>query len=314
MIHGGHCIAILGPTCSWKSEIALSLAEAWGAEIISCDSMQIYRGLDIGSAKPAEQELQRVKHHLIGCLELQERYDANKFVQAAEACLQQIWQQGKPAILVGGTGLYARALIYGFQMLPSDLELSQKLQAELKMPEGQQKLQAFVEKSVRNPAGIPVEIYRNPRRLLRACEVLQLTGKPPWELAKKLDQPKACYRQFCILPELSLLKERIRRRTEKMLLSGWVEEAQRAAAAGLFSTLTARQALGYREIVDFVAAGSPGGISALQELLSNRTIQYARRQLTWFKYQHPGAIAIPVENEERATENIMQEIKRNLPC
>lgn len=314
MLYSGQCIAILGPTCCWKSQSALALAESLRAEIISCDSMQVYRGLDIGTAKPSAEEQQRVKHHLISCLDLQEPFDANRFVQAASACLQDIWKRGCVAILAGGSGLYARALIYGFEMLPSDLGLSKKLQEELKLPDGQQKLLTFLERSVGAASIIPEEIYRNPRRLLRACEVLQLTGKPPWVLVKKLEQPRAAFRQFCILPEFSLLKQRIRLRTEKMLSAGWVEEALQVGQAGLLATPTARQALGYRDILEFVGAGSPGGLGALQELLSKRTIQYARRQLTWFRHQHPGAMQITIQDEEQALEQILQQIKRNLAC
>ena len=314
MVYSGQCIAILGATCCWKSQSALALAESLDAEIISCDSMQVYRGLDIGTAKPSTEELQRVKHHLISCLDLHEPFDANRFVQAASACLQDIWKRGRVAILVGGSGLYARALIYGFEMLPSNQELSKKLQEELKLPDGRQKLLAFLENSVDRTSIIPDEIYRNPRRLLRACEVLQLTGKPPWELAKKLDQPKPAYQQFCIFPEFALLKQRIRRRTEKMLSAGWIEEALQAGQAGLLETPTARQALGYRDILEFVGVGSPGGLEALRELLSNRTIQYARRQLTWFKHQHPGSTQIMIQDEEQALEQILQQIKRSLAC
>ncbi len=314
MVEAGLCLAILGPTCCWKSQIALALAELCNAEVISCDSMQVYRGLDIGTAKPSAEELQRVRHHLISCLDLQDAFDANRFVQAASACLQDIWQRGKAGILAGGSGLYARALIYGFEMLPSDPELSRKLQAELKKSDGQRKLLSFLENSVGKTSVIPEEIYRNPRRLLRACEVLQLTGKPPWELARKMDQPKAAFRQFCIVPDFTLLKQRIRLRTAKMLAAGWVEEALQAGQAGLLTTPTARQALGYRDIIEFAGAGSPGGLKALQELLSNRTIGYARRQLTWFRHQHPGAIQITIQDENQAPEQILQQIKRNLPC
>ncbi len=313
MSNNGLCLAILGPTCSWKSESALALAEYCQAEIVSCDSMQVYRGLDIGTAKPSALEMRSVPHHLISCLDIHEPFDANRFVKMATSCLQEIWSRGKKAILVGGSGLYARALVYGFEMLPANRELAQKLQRELEEPDGQQKLLAFLEAKV-DKADIPVEIYRNPRRLLRACEVIQLTGKPPWLLAKKLERPKPAFSQFCLLPNLSLLKRRIRQRTALMLSAGWVEEALQAAEAGLLESPTARQALGYRDIIEFVASGSPGGQEALLELLSNRTIQYARRQLTWFKHQHPGAKQIVIEDENLARQEIVEQIKRELSC
>ena len=108
------CIAILGPTCCWKSEVALRVAELLGGEILSCDSMKIYRGLPIGTAQPSDAELARVPHHLIAELDIGEPYDANRFVSRAKEVLADIWRRGKVGVMVGGTGLYARSLIYGF--------------------------------------------------------------------------------------------------------------------------------------------------------------------------------------------------------
>jgi tRNA dimethylallyltransferase len=313
MAETGLCLAVLGPTCSWKSETALALAEHYHAEIISCDSMQVYRGLDIGTAKPSLMEQRRTRHHLISCLDMHEPFDANRFVMMAKNCLREVWKRDRVAVLAGGSGLYARALIYGFEMLPSNPQVARQLQTELEKPNGRQKLLSFLEAEVGAENTVPEEIYKNPRRLLRACEVVRITGKAPWLLAKKLEQPKPPFRQFCLLPNFSLLKRRILHRTERMLDAGWLEEALQAAEAGLLRTPTARQALGYRDIIEFVAAGSPGGQGALLELLSNRTIQYARRQLTWFKRQHPGATQIIIEDEKLAREQILEQIIRSLP-
>ena len=297
------CIAILGPTCAWKSEIGLRLAEACGGEIVSCDSMQIYRGLPIGTAQPGAAELARVPHHLIAELDIHEPYDANRFVQRAKNALEDIYARGKTAFLVGGTGLYARSLIYGFELLPADPTVFKALEAELAMEGGRERL---MERLAAYGDAIPEDVRLNPRRLLRACEVLSLTGKPPWVQAKKFDKPDPSYKQYCLIPVLSMLKERIRRRTALMLKNGWLEEADWADRNGLLQTPTARQALGYAEVIDYLRHGLKGGLPALCEILTNRTVQYARRQVTWFKHQHPGAQLIEIEREEGAVEKILK--------
>ena len=299
------CIAILGPTCCWKSEIGLRLAEACGGEIVSCDSMQIYRGLPIGTAQPSGEDLARAPHHLIAELDIHEPYDANRFVQRAKCVLDDISARGKTAFLVGGTGLYARSLIYGFELLPADPTVFKALEAELAMDGGREKL---MERLAAYGDAIPEDVRLNPRRLLRACEVLSLTGKPPWVQAKKFDKPDPAYRQYCLIPVLSMLKERIRRRTALMLKNGWLEEADWADRNGLLQTPTARQALGYAEVIDYLRHGLKGGLPALCEILTNRTVQYARRQVTWFKHQHPGAQLIEIEREEGAVEKILEAI------
>ena len=297
------CVAILGPTCCWKSEIGLRLAEACGGEIVSCDSMQIYRGLPIGTAQPSAEDLARAPHHLIAELDIHEPYDANRFVQRAKRVLDDISTRGKTAFLVGGTGLYARSLIYGFELLPADPTVFKALEAELAMDGGRERL---MERLAAYGDAIPEDVRLNPRRLLRACEVLSLTGKPPWVQAKKFDKPDPSYKQHCLIPVLSMLKERIRRRTALMLKNGWLEEADWADRNGLLQTPTARQALGYAEVIDYLRHGIKGGLPALCEILTNRTVQYARRQVTWFKHQHPGAQLIEIEREEGAVEKILE--------
>lgn len=303
------CVVLLGPTCAWKSEAAERLAAELSAEIISCDSMQIYRGLDIGTAKPDAASRRRFAYHLVDCLDINEPYDANRFVTRAQDALAAIHGRGNRAVMVGGTGLYARALIYGFELLPASPELFAELTARCEQPGGREELLAQIEAAAASPAAIHEEVYRNPRRLVRACEVLALTGRLPWELQKKRNAPGANFRQLCVIPDFAMLKERIRRRTVLMLERGWVEEASRLAAAGLMETPTARQALGYREIIDCLAGKIPGGVGVLPELLANRTIQYARRQLTWFRHQHPGAQLLAINDAAGAADKILAALR-----
>lgn len=303
------CVVLLGPTCAWKSESAERIAIELSAEIISCDSMQVYRGLDIGTAKPDAASRQRFTYHLVDCLDISEPYDLHRFVTHAQDALAAIHARGKRAVMVGGSGLYARALVYGFELLPASPELFAELSARCEQPGGREELLARVEAAASSPAVIHEEVYRNPRRLVRACEVLALTGCLPWDLQRKRNAPAANFRQLCVIPDFAMLKERIRRRTQSMLARGWVEEASHLAAAGLMKTPTARQALGYREIIDCLAGEIPGGVDILPELLANRTIRYARRQLTWFRHQHPGAQMLAIHDEEGAVDKIVAALR-----
>jgi tRNA dimethylallyltransferase len=285
-----NCIAILGPTCSSKSAVAMRVAETLGGEIVSCDSMQVYRGMNIGTAKPTPDEMRRVPHHLVDILDLQQPWDANRFVQAAETVLAGIAACGHPAILAGGTGLYARALIYGFSLQPSDPAVFAQVCREYEQG-GEKNLK---EELLAAGGQLHPDILKNWRRLVRAVEILRLTGGLP--RSSKDDLPRPGFRQFILLPSLELLRQRIRQRTEMMLAQGWIDETRRLLAAGLEQAPTARQALGYPEIAEYLhQAGTDQ--EALLERLTLRTVQYARRQRTWFRHQHPGATLLEFAEE-----------------
>ncbi len=282
-------LVILGPTCSGKSGVAARLAAQLGGEVVSFDSMQVYEKLPIGTAQPGPEELSLAPHHLVGFLSLQESWNVNRFLPLVREVIGQIQERGKVAVLAGGTGLYARALVYGFSLMPGDPALAQRLREEAAAPGGLEALR----QELRQAGDPPGDLLQNPRHLLRAVEVLRLTGRAPWALKERTQSPRAGFRQFCLLPEFSALKERIRQRTALMFRQGWVEECRRALEAGLAQAPTAWQALGYREIAAWLKGELPGTQEELQTLLANRTIQYARKQLTWLRHQHPGAIPLP---------------------
>ena len=303
-------IAILGPTCCWKSEVGLRLAERFSGEVVSCDSMQVYRGLDIGTAKASAEERARVPHHLIDILDISQPYDANRFVAAAKHAIDGIRSRHHRAFLVGGTGLYTRALLYGFSLLPSAPEVFRRLDQEAATENGRGRLIAMLEEAAaRHGTAVPDECRLNPRRLVRACEILTLTGTPPWLLKQKNDTPDPRSLQFCIVPPLPMVKERIFQRTFLMLEQGWIEEADKADKAGLLSTPTARQALGYPEIIRYLHGEGPASLELLAECLANKTVQYARRQLTWFKHQHPGAVMLCPPSPDHAADWLISQIE-----
>lgn len=286
-------LAVLGPTCSWKSDTAILVAERLGGEIVNCDSMLVYRGLDIGTAKPSPAELARVPHHLVDCLDLREPCDAAAYVGMAEASLDEIEGRGRIAVLAGGTGLYARSLIYGLNLLPSDPALAAELQRCLALPGGLDALRQELEARTRAAVPIPPEVLRNPRRLLRALEVVRLTGEAPWQMHRRLPArpPQRHFDQYVLMPDMAVLKPRIEARTSAMLQAGWIAEAQTLMGRGLLGTPTARQALGYRDIAEFLAGRIPSRAD-LAALLVRHTVAYARRQRTWFGHQHPGAVMV----------------------
>ena len=276
-------LVITGPTASGKSARALNEAMARNGEIVSIDSMQLYRELPIGTAQPTETEKAAVPHHLVGILDLHQRCDVTTFCALADEAIKKIRSKGKLPILCGGTGFYLRALICGMDELPADREMRAQLDAEFDRDDAEAELH-------RKAAEIDpeaLEKFRNCRRkLIRALEVTLISGKSIMELQQGFAaKPRYDAEVWLISPERELLKEKIRLRVDKMLKAGWIEEAESAIAKGLFSTPTAHQALGYRIIGDYLS----GKISRskLPELLATATWQYARRQLTWFRHQPP---------------------------
>lgn len=288
-------LAILGPTCSGKSAIALRVADRLGAEIISCDSMQIYKGMDIGTATPPQTVLNKIQHHLVNNLDIHQRYDAHKFVSKARHILQHTAgpHPDAPAVLVGGTGLYAKALLYGYDMQPSDPRVYQQVETEYASGAGERDLQNEL---LRTFPDISKSKLINPRRLMRSVEILRLGGDPRTGGQKNVSKPAlhGC-QQYIVLPPSDEWNRGLERRTHNMLENGWIDEAAELVAEGLLQTPTARQALGYREVADYLE-GKIASKSDLYRQVLRKTRQYARRQRTWFRHQHPGAYILPLRS------------------
>lgn len=275
-------ICLSGPTAVGKSEVSLLLAERLGGEIVSVDSMQVYRGLDLGTAKPSPQERARVPHHLIDILDLTQSFDVAEFLVRARLAVQQIQERGRVAILCGGTGLYFQAFLRGLGGAPpADPVLRAELQ---RLP-----LSELVrELAQRDPAAFARMDARNPRRVIRAVEVLRLTGRSlfaqriDWASAAVAD-PAAGARLFALLRPTDQLYRRIDARVEQMFAQGLVGETRALLERGLRGNGTALQAIGYRQVV-----GHLGGERSLEEtvaLVKQRTRHYAKRQLTWLRHQ-----------------------------
>lgn len=282
---------IMGPTASGKSDLALAVARASSGEIISADSMQQYRGLDIGTAKATAAEQAEVPHHLIDVLSIGEKSDIFQYCDRAERAVREILSRGARPVMEGGSGLYLHAFLYGLDHLPADPRIRKELDRKYDDPEHFPELCTIMESC--DPADLE-KFGTHRRKLIRAYEVFLLSGRPMAELQSGPRKPRAGFRQFLLVWDRAALRERIFRRTEIMLSSGWIEEAERMISAGLLRSPTAWQALGYARIGEYLS----GAISRteLRDRIAVATCQYARRQMTWFRHRHPEAepVAMPL--------------------
>ena len=271
-------ILIAGPTAVGKSEIALRLAGQLGGEIISVDSMQVYRGLDIGTAKPSPTERIRVPHHLIDICDLTESFDAAQFARLAHRAVAEIQSRGRVPVLCGGTGLYFKAFLDGLGEAPS---ADAKLRAELEATPLKTLLEELHE---RDPAAYEKIDRKNPRRVIRAVEVIRLTGKPFSKVHSPqptVHSPKSNF--FCLTRSSDDLRKRIDARVDAMFACGLVDEMRELLKRGLEQNKTAMQAIGYRQVVEHLRGER--SLKETIELVKIRTRQFAKRQLTWFRAQ-----------------------------
>jgi len=275
----------MGPTASGKSALALRIARERGGEIVSADSMQLYRGLEIGTAQPSPAERAEIPHHLVGCFDFHERIDVFTFCRLADAAIAEIRARGHLPVVAGGTGFYLKSLLYGLDDLPADPALRRELDARYDSDDAEDELRARL--AALDPAAAE-KFARCRRRMLRALEVVTLTGKSILELQRRhtphLRFPVEAFR---LDPSPDELKSRIARRADAMLAHGWIDEARAALADGLLESPTAWQALGYRQIGDFLAGKCDR--DTMRRNIITATWQFARRQRTWFAHQHPEA-------------------------
>lgn len=275
------CWFLTGPTASGKTHLGLELAARLNAEIVSLDSMAIYRRLDIGTAKPTAEERAAVPHHLVDIIEPHEEYSLAQYVAAAEHCVQQLAERGKRALFVGGTPLYLKALLRGIFAGPeADWEFRHRMEAEAARHEPgwlQEKLALVDPPSAR-------KLHANDtRRLIRALEVFQLTGVPISQWQAQFDQARSaeCCRVFVLDWPREELYARIDARVDAMFAAGLVDEVRQLLADGVTLSRTARQAVGYREVLEYLAGDRdlPQTITRVK----TQTHQFARRQLTWYR-------------------------------
>ncbi|MHB8772143.1 MAG: tRNA (adenosine(37)-N6)-dimethylallyltransferase MiaA [Syntrophales bacterium] len=273
-------VVILGPTGVGKTALALRLAGRWGGEIVGADSLQVYRGMDIGTAKPTPAEQRLVPHHLIDVVDPDEPFDASRYCEMAHRTIARLTAEGKPVFVVGGSGLYIRALLGGLIDGPgADESLRLALKEEQRRLGGD----ALYERlRLRDPQAAGRIDRRDAVRIIRALEVLELTGRSIVDHQRDHRFQQRPYRALKIglTIERAELLARIDARAERMIADGFVEEVRRLLERGYHRDLKPMQSLGYRHLAAHLAG--EGDLAAAIRLLKRDTRRYAKRQLTWF--------------------------------
>ncbi len=273
-------LAILGPTASGKSALALSVAERAGGEIIACDSQQVYVGMDIGTAKPTADERRRVPHHALDLCRPDESFHAARWAAVARAAIHEVAARGRVPIVVGGTGLYYRALTAGlFEAPPPDPALRAR-HRELAEREGVEALRARL--LAVDPETAAAVGPRDVVRISRALEVHEQTGQTIGALRRQAAAPRDLSPVAVLLdPPLDLLRAQIAARVRAMLAAGFLEEVRRLRAAGYGTGSRPMLALGYQQLSAVLDGTS--SLEAAAAEIARVTLAYARRQRTWFK-------------------------------
>ena len=274
-------ICVVGPTASGKTALAVELAKQYNGEVISCDSMQIYKRMDIGTAKPTAEEMRGIPHHMIDVVEPTEDFSVSRYCAMATPILEDILARGKTAVICGGTGLYVDALIKGNDFAPTPSTGCRERLEERSRREG-------IDTLLRELEAIDPEAARrsqnNPRRIIRALEVWQETGQTitAHNLRTQAVPPKYTAQWLAIdYVNRQDLYDRIDLRVHLMVRQGLLEEIRSLLSSGISEKATAMQAIGYKEFVDALAGRSTIDEAIAQVQQSSR--RYAKRQLTWFR-------------------------------
>ena len=281
MEHQPKLLVICGPTASGKTALGVALAQALGGEVVSADSMQIYRGMDIGTAKPTKEEMGGIPHHMLDVADPAEDYSVARYVHDADACVRDILSRGKLPIVVGGTGLYIDNLIAGRDFAPFTGAWREKLQARAR----EEGLPVLHEELRRIDPDRAEKLHPNDeKRILRALEVWYETGETitahderTRSLPPKYDALRVCL-QFSRREDMW---DRIDRRVDLMMEAGLEEEVRSLLTSGVPPTATAMQAIGYKEFASALRGEEPIAQAVAEVKLRSR--QYAKRQLTWFR-------------------------------
>jgi tRNA dimethylallyltransferase len=279
---------ICGPTGSGKTEIAIELATRFPIEIVSADSRQIIKHLNIGTAKPTAAQQQQVPFHLIDIIEPGERYSAFRFIDDANQAIANILQRRRIPVVVGGTGLYLRALTEGVvEIEKDDFSIREQLEEEMERLGQQQMYDRLLqvdplEASKLNP--------RNKVRVIRALEIYYLTGKSKSELVATESHRKSphCFEYFCLIPERQALYSAIDKRVDRMMLQGLTNELERLCQIGLKERIRKANVIGYNELLDHFDGKTT--LSEAVSLIKQNSRRYAKRQITWLRHQVKGKV------------------------
>lgn len=292
-----NCWILAGPTAVGKSALSLELAELLNAEIVALDSMTVYRGMNIGTAKPSREDQARVPHHLLDIIEPHQEFSLAEYLQASQTACAGIVARGRTPLFVGGTGLYLRTILRGlFEGPPADWDLRREMQ-QLEHSDGPGTLHRRLQ--VVDPDSARWLHPNDQRRVIRALEVHQLTGIPLSVQQQQAELPAEDRPRhvFWLEPPRDWLYERINRRVEAMFTAGLVAEVESLLDLPNGLGRTAQQALGYKEVLDYLA--NKTDLETTMQTLQTRTRQFAKRQHTWFR-NLPELQAMPITGTENA--------------
>lgn len=275
------CWVLTGPTASGKTSLSLRLAKAHDCEIVCMDSMQLYRGMDIGTAKPTEAEKAQAVHHMIDVADPTEDFSVARYQEMAEACIADIHARGHRALLVGGTGLYLRALRQKMSM--GEAAADEQLRAELQEIADREGGREVLHERLRQVDAKTAErLHVNDvRRVIRALEVYQLTGRPFSQQEQIQEESRFSYRVASLTMDRAILYQRIEQRVDDMMAQGLAQEVAHLLSGGIPADAKAMKAIGYKELIPYCQ-----GQCTLEEAvyaLKLNTRHYAKRQLTWMR-------------------------------
>lgn len=277
-------IVLLGPTAAGKTKLSLELSKKFNCEIISGDSMQVYRGMDIGTAKATPEEREQVPHHLIDIRHPDEAFSVSEFQQLAAASIDQVHSGNKIPLIVGGTGLYIEAVCYQYEF--SETSQDEVFRQQCEAYAEQRGNEALYERLVKLDPQTAERLHPNDRRrVIRALEVHHLTGEPMSQ--QRRGQPKESPYDLCLIGlhmERSLLYERIERRIDLMVKDGLISEVEALLAKGYNEHMVSMQGLGYKEIIQYLQ-GEYDWDTAMY-MLKRNTRRFAKRQLSWFRHMN----------------------------
>ena len=292
------CLYIVtGPTAVGKTSLCLRIAEELVAEVVSCDSMQLYRGMDIGTAKATKEELDRVPHHCLDVLVVSEPGNVQKFQEMALCAVNDIRNRGKQVLVTGGSGFYLKSFL---APVVDDVKVPEDIRVKVEGLYQNLELEGLVEELMKvNPEGVGELDTKNPRRVVRALERCLTSGLTVFELQQRMKALPKPYpnlnKKVCILVRSDdLMKERIMERTHTMIESGFVSEVEELLLHGLGENLVARNAIGYREVIAYLN-GELGRLEELSELIIQNTWQLVRKQKKWFRHQLPEAKVVDLD-------------------
>jgi tRNA dimethylallyltransferase len=271
-------VAVVGPTASGKTDLSLDLAESLGGEVVNTDAMQVYRGMDIGTAKLSPADRRGIPHHLLDTHTVRDPLTVAEFQQEARAIIAELRERGTPPVLVGGSALYTRAVVDCFEFPRTDAEVRARLEAEL-TEVGPHALHTRLRDI--DPEAAERILPENGRRIVRALEVIEITGRPFTASLPRLEYVDPRTIQVGVEIDRPALNDRIRRRVDHMFEAGLVDEVERLLAEGLADGRTASRAIGYREVATYLSGEL--SLEEARERTFVATRRFARRQESWFR-------------------------------